>query len=392
MKHNWEHKRLGEVCNFIGGGTPSKSNDEFYTGSIPWATVRDMVTFKLDKTELYITEDAVNNSATNILPKGMIVISTHVGLGKICELMQDTAINQDLKGISFTDNSIDKYFFTYWYRSIANFIISKGRGATVKGVTLDFMRELKIPVPPREVQERIVAELDKINEVIEDCRELLRKLDDLAQSLFYDYFGDPVTNPKGWEMMFLKDILNKIGSGATPKGGKESYLGGNVSLIRSLNVYNTYFKYEELAKINDKQAYELRNVEVKNDDVLLNITGASVARCFIAPTDTLPARVNQHVAILRPKSQFLQSIYLHRLIIATSFQNELITISRGKNATREALPKAIIEKIAIPVPPLVLQEEFAERIERIEAQKKAVEQTIAELQTLLDSRMDYWFN
>ena len=99
MKHNWEYKRLGEVCNFIGGGTPSKSIAKYYNGNIPWATVRDMVNFKLSETEFTITEEAVANSSTNILPKGMIVISTHVGLGKICMLMQDTAINQDLKGI-----------------------------------------------------------------------------------------------------------------------------------------------------------------------------------------------------------------------------------------------------------------------------------------------------
>ena len=83
MKHNWEYKRLGDLCDFIGGGTPSKSNEDYYNGNIPWATVRDMLSFKLSDTELHITPDAVNNSATNILPKGMIIISTHVGLGQI---------------------------------------------------------------------------------------------------------------------------------------------------------------------------------------------------------------------------------------------------------------------------------------------------------------------
>ena len=176
-KHNWEYKRLGDVCDFVGGGTPAKSNADYYEGNIPWATVRDMLNFKLTETELRITEEAVNNSATNILPAGMIVISTHVGLGKICELMQNTAINQDLKGVLFSDKSIDKYYFVYWYRSVADYIISKGRGATVKGVTLDFMRNLQIPVPAREVQERIVAELDKINEVIEGhCQTSVEKL------------------------------------------------------------------------------------------------------------------------------------------------------------------------------------------------------------------------
>lgn len=374
MKHNWEYKRLGDVCkaNFgiriVAKDTLPGPFPVYGGGGATFTTQR-------------------YNRENCMIVSRFAMSSNCVRFVKGRFFLNDSGLTVESKEDFILQSYIDKFL---WCNQ--PLIFNLGRGVAQKNLNVKALLETSIPVPPMEVQERIVAELDKINEVIEDCRELLRKLDDLAKSLFYDYFGDPVTNPKGWEMMFLKDILNKIGSGATPKGGKESYLGGNISLIRSLNVYNTYFKYEELAKINDKQAYELRNVEVKNDDVLLNITGASVARCFIAPTDTLPARVNQHVAILRPKSQFLQSIYLHRLIIATSFQNELITISRGKNATREALPKAIIEKIAIPVPPLVLQEEFAEKIERIEAQKKAVEQTIAELQTLLDSRMDYWFN
>jgi type I restriction enzyme S subunit len=90
---------LGEVCNIIGGGTPSKKNDKFYIGNIPWATVRDMKTDKIRNTEFKITSKAVLNSSTNIIPKGNVIIATRVGLGKTCIIESDTAINQDLKGI-----------------------------------------------------------------------------------------------------------------------------------------------------------------------------------------------------------------------------------------------------------------------------------------------------
>jgi type I restriction enzyme S subunit len=96
---DWEEKRLGEVCNIIGGGTPSKKNDEFYIGNIPWATVRDMKTDKIKDTEFKITSKAVLNSSTNIIPKGNVIIATRVGLGKICIIESNIAINQDLKGI-----------------------------------------------------------------------------------------------------------------------------------------------------------------------------------------------------------------------------------------------------------------------------------------------------
>lgn len=389
MKHNWEYKRLGEVCNFIGGGTPSKSNDEFYTGSIPWATVRDMLTFKLYKTELCITEDAVNNSATNILPKGMIVISTHVGLGKICELMQDTAINQDLKGISFTDNSIDKYFFTYWYRSIANFIISKGRGATVKGVTLDFMRELNIPVPPLHKQEQIVVELDKINSAIEDCREVLRNLGALAQSLFYDYFGDPVTNSKGWELRKFVDVCNTFTDGDWIESKDQSTDG--FRLIQTGNIgKGIYLDKSERSKfISDDTFYSLKCKEVFEGDILISRLPDPIGRACILPKLPLRSITAVDCTIVRPKPCILPS-FLLQYTLTDAYFNGLSSITKG--STRKRVSRGNLGKVLIPVPPLELQEKFTKRIEQINAQKKAVEETIANLQTLLDSRMDYWFN
>lgn len=342
-----------------------------------------MLDFKLSETELRITEDAVKNSATNILPKGMLVISTHVGLGKICELMQDTAINQDLKGISFIGNNIIKYFFAYWYKSIANYIISKGRGATVKGVTLDFMRGLNIPVPPMEVQRRIVAELDKINEVIEDCRELLHDLDALAQSLFYDFFGDPVTNPKGWEIKSIQTIAKTAAGGTPSKSHNEYYTNGNILWLRSgevcrMNITDTELRITELGLQNSSAKL------VPVNSVVVAMYGATAAQVGIIRTEMA---LNQAICAILP-NKYTNPIFL--FFCLSALKDSLLKVAHG--AAQPNISQAIIKTTQIPVPPLELQEKFAERIEQIEAQKKAVEETIAELQTLLDSRMDYWFN
>lgn len=374
MKHNWEYKRLGDICTIKTGKLDA--NAKTPNGKFPFFTC-DARPYKIDTF-------AFDTEAILISGNGSNVGHVHYYKGKF-NAYQRTYVLSEIQCYS------PQFLVAFLRGYLRPYIYDKKKGGCIPFITLPMLTNFAIPFPKVEMQERIVAELDKINETIGDCRELLRNLDALAQSLFYDYFGDPITNPKGWEMKHFKEILYKIGSGATPKGGKQSYQGGNISLIRSLNVYNTYFKYDDLAKINANQAYELRNVEVQFDDVLLNITGASVARCFIVPKDTLPARVNQHVAILRPNNKFIRPKFLHRLIITPSFQNFLIGTARGKSATREALPKATLEMIKIPVPPISLQEQFAARIEQIEEQKKAVEQTIAELQTLLDSRMDYYF-
>ncbi len=204
-------------------------------------------------------------------------------------------------------------------------------------------------------------------------------------------FGDPIENEKGWEVKKMGEVCSKIGSGATPRGGNESYKKTGITLIRSLNIYNNSFSYKDLAFIDENQAKQLENVEIKPNDVLLNITGASVARCCIVPNHLLPARVNQHVCIVRP-TKVLEHVYLSRMLTNDSYQNYLIRHAKSKAATREALPKSIVENLIVPLPPLSLQQDFAKRIELIEQQKAQISSTIKDLETLLASRMQYWFD
>ena len=154
----------------------------------------------------------------------------------------------------------------------------------------------------------------------------------------------------GWVSLRLGDVCTKIGSGATPRGGKEVYLkDGPFSLIRSQNVHNNRFSHDGLAFITEQQAAELNNVEVFPDDVLLNITGDSVARaCQVAP-DVIPARVNQHVAIIRPDASKLSSRFLRYFLVCPETQNMLLSWA-GSGGTRNALTKGMIESLDVYAP------------------------------------------
>ena len=154
----------------------------------------------------------------------------------------------------------------------------------------------------------------------------------------------------GWVSLRLGDVCTKIGSGATPRGGKEVYLkDGLCALIRSQNVYNNRFSHDGLAFINQQQAIELNNVEVFADDVLLNITGDSVARaCQVAP-DVLPARVNQHVAIIRPDPNKLSPHFLRYFLVCPEIQTMLLSWA-GSGGTRNALTKGMIESFDVQAP------------------------------------------
>lgn len=157
----------------------------------------------------------------------------------------------------------------------------------------------------------------------------------------------------------LKDVCRKIGSGATPRGGNKVYLeNGPTSLIRSQNIYNDGFHKSGLAFISQKHADHLLNVVVEAEDILLNITGDSVARCCMVNETILPARVNQHVAIIRPNRKQLNPAYLHYVLISPKMQAQLLSWA-GSGGTRNALTKAMIENIKIPDPGLSVQKAIA---------------------------------
>ena len=161
----------------------------------------------------------------------------------------------------------------------------------------------------------------------------------------------------------LKDICLKIGSGATPKGGKEAYCDEGISLIRSQNVLDFTFSYDGLAHINDQQAEKLSNVEVKPQDILLNITGYSVARVCTVDPRALPARVNQHVAIIRPDENRVLSSYI--LYFLQMIKPYLLQIAAG-GATRNALTKSMIENLELEVPDILSQKKIVSVLDDIQ--------------------------
>ena len=279
-----------------------------------------------------------------------------------------------------TSSEVDNRYL-YW--ATANEDIWPKRGAAQPFITIGDARQLLIPLPDIEHQRRIAAILDQAETLRAQRRTALALLDRLTQSLFLDMFGESVTNPKGWQLEKLGKLTSKMGSGSTPTGGDAAYKTEGISLIRSLNVHDGQFKYKNLAYIDQVQAAKLSNVQVAEGDVFLNITGASVARVCRAPADVLPARVNQHVMIVRP-SAALNGVFLERMLLSDTMKRALLQIG-GAGATREAITKAQAEESLVPLPPLPLQQTFATRIASNEALKATHRRALAALDALFAS-------
>ncbi len=191
-------------------------------------------------------------------------------------------------------------------------------------------------------------------------------------------------------MVKLGSLCTKIGSGATPRGGSKVYVSNGTAFVRSQNVYNEGFSSEGLVFIESGAANALNNVAVMEGDVLLNITGESVGRCCLFPKDIGPARVSQHVMIIRPDVKSLDNAYLRYWLISPSIQGDLAGFSAA-GATRRALTKGMIEDLNINVPPLPEQRRIAAVLgaldDKIELNRK-MNQT---LEALAQALFKSWF-
>jgi type I restriction enzyme, S subunit len=253
------------------------------------------------------------------------------------------------------------------------------------GLPWELFSDIELPIPSIEKQREIVAEYNTVVNRIKLNEKLNQKLEETAQALYKYWFvdfefpnengqpnkssgGNMVWNeeldkeiPEGWEVVNLKRICSKIGSGSTPRGGRDAYHEEGISLIRSLNVHDFLFAYSNLARINDNQAKKLDNVKVAEKDILLNITGVSVARCCMVPADILPARVNQHVSIIRLIDEIGSPYYFLSALCSTEYKAQLLGVS-DSGSTRQAITKAEIENLEILLPCKTPRDLFDSRI------------------------------
>ncbi len=194
---------------------------------------------------------------------------------------------------------------------------------------------------------------------------------------------------QGWEMKKLGEVTTKIGSGSTPRGGNESYKSEGISLVRSMNVHDFEFRDKNLAFIDDQQAKELNNVTLEENDVLLNITGASVARCCVIPKAYLPARVNQHVAIIRAKKGIIDPLFLNLLLTSKYYKDQLL-FTGEQGATRQAITQAQLKSFSIEFPKSLLEQQrivsiLEEAFAAIAKAKANAEQNLRNAKELFES-------
>ena len=375
----WEWKKLGEVAKIYNGNSINANvKKERYSNvesGFPFIATKDVGNDSEVDYENGI-RIPFEEAGFKVARKDTVLICAEGGSAgkKKCILNEDVCFGNKLFAIDYNrEKLIGKFVFYYTFEQSFTDEFQKLLSGIIGGVSSAKFKEIQIPIPPLSEQNRIVKFLDeefsKIDTLKTNTETNLKNAKALYQKNLDKIIEDEC---RRYTLTSLKEITTKIGSGATPKGGKKSYQTEGISLIRSMNVLYGSFSYDNLAHINEKQAKALDGVAIQCADVLFNITGASIARCCVVPDDVIPARVNQHVSILRPIQKVLNSDYLSVVLLASQNQKKLLDIGEA-GATRQALTKGNLEVFQIPLPPLSVQKEIVARLDKLSENVKRLE-------------------
>ncbi|MDD5321951.1 MAG: restriction endonuclease subunit S [Methylococcales bacterium] len=342
---------LGDVCRFIGGGTPSRKRDDYFNGNIPWATLKDFKTFRIFDTEDHISESGLADSASNLVPAGTVLLVTRVGLGKVAIAERSLAINQDIKAIIPAPEILPEFLF-WFLLSKGSEIERMGAGATVKGVTLNDVRAIRMPLSPPAEQRLIVDILSRAEGIVRLRREAQKKAAEIIPALFIDMFGDPVTNPKGWEIkqFSLVGTLDRGKSRHRPRDAKELY-GGPYPFIQTGDVANSGGRIKQYTATYSERG---------------------LAQSRLWPSGTLCITIAANIAktgILEFDSCFPDSVvgFLPSNLVKTEYVQAWLGFLQPtleKNAPQAAqknINLEILRGLPVPVPPLALQDTFERR-------------------------------
>ena len=396
MRKGWEYKKLGEVGQIVTGSTPSTKDESNYSpreycfvkpSDLPSQGIAD-----IEETEYFVSQ--VGLSKSRVLPAGSVLVSCIGSIGKIGILTKEACSNQQINAIIPQDET-DSRFIAYSLYAQRFVLESIANAPVVPIINKTDFSKIRIGIPPKSTQLAIVSELDKINELIRLKKEQLKDFDNLAQSLFYEMFGDPVENEKGWEVKKLGEISSLICNGNTPKGGSEVYVDNGILFLRSQNVWKNRLDLDDVAFIDEATHKTLKKSALNHHDLLITKTGrvntenSSLGRTALFEGEDGSANINGHVYLVRLKEGMVHKYVLY-ILISNSYR-ELIRRTCVGGIDKRQLNKNHIEDFPIIFPPLPLQRLFAQRIEQIEREKSEVQKSIQDLETLLASRMQYWF-
>lgn len=376
VPEHWKVNKLSLNVPFKTGFTPSTSKSEFYGGEHNWVTIDDLNGGIVTNTKTKLSNLGIDGRKGKLIKKGSLFYSFKLTVGKVGFAGEDMYTNEAIA--SFEPN--DRIDINFLYYSFSDYLLNNAK-ENIYGAQLlnsELIKNSKILVPPKKEQIAIADYLNKackrIDEIIEIKEDQIRKIKKFVNSKYFELLTGKglksintnypwfKTIPLGWQVKRLKSVVSKVNSGVTPKGGATAYINEGIPLIRSQNVKSNSLDFSDVVFIPEETHNKMKNSKVMNGDVLLNITGASLGRCAFA-SNIEEANVNQHVCIIRPNLDFIQTKYLYYLLKSEIGQSQIFSGFKGSG--REGLNFEAIKSFKLPIPPKQEQNSIIDKLDKL---------------------------
>lgn len=385
MREDWEVRKLGDVCNFSQGiqvDLPSQSTEQKENRN-RFLRITDYTIGDIDKRFVDIQD-----LKYYVYPDDIVIVRYGASAGFV-GINKEGILANNLFKLNH-DKTILNYKFLYYCLSTdyyKRFIQKLAFGAAMPALSFSTFKDFNIPVPPLQTQHRIVEELDCLTSIIEKQKKQLEEPDNLAQAIFYDMFGDPIENEKGWKNEILINLCTKITDGTHDTPLK---LTEGIKFITGKHIRKGCIDYDHSDYVDIQTHVEIfKRCNPEYGDILYTNIGANLGTAAINKVHYEFSMKN--VSLLKINKNLLSSYFLE-FILNNDRKKLQIIRDFSKGGAQKFLSLNSISNIKIPLPPLPLQQQFASKIEAIEKQKELIKKSIKETEDLFNSRMDYYFN
>ncbi len=369
---------ITKLCNIEIGKTPSRNEMTYWGTGVNWVSIRDMKEKYILDTKEEITTKAISETGIKIVPKNTVIMSFKLSVGKVAIVGKDVYTNEAIAAFHILDES--KLYNKYLYYALETLRLTDNTDRAVMGLTLNKqkLKQINIPVPLLETQKKIVEILDKAQGLIDARKEQIKLMDDLIQSVFYEMFGDPVTNPKGWEVRKLGEIgsLERGKSKHRPRNAPE-LLGGKYPLVQTGDISNAGLYIYEYSQTYSELG--LQQSKIWDKGTLCVTIAANIARTSILGFD---ACFPDSIVAFIPNEN-VESMYVQ---IWFGFLQKIIEANAPESAQKNINLK-ILRDLDIPLPDIYIQKNFCKVIDMIEAERKLLNTSLIELENNYHSMM-----
>ncbi|PHU39925.1 hypothetical protein CSX00_08425 [Pseudobutyrivibrio ruminis] len=384
-----EYKTLGEICDVVSGGTPSRSKQEYWNGDIPWIKIGNIKSKYVSEADEFITEAGLSGSSAKMLKKGTILYTIFATLGEAGVLTIDACTNQAIAGISIKDESvINRDYLFYYLKSKKNYVNEVGRGVAQNNINMSILRGFEVPIRKLYEQQEITKILDKTSSIIEDRKKELDKLDELIKARFVELFGNPLDGTAKYPIHQVGDVAVSVDPQPSHRTPPVEEGGIPYVSIKDCDSKTGMIDFEGARKVSRKVLEEhLDRYTLHEGDFVIGKIGTIGNPIFVPARNDYTLSAN--VVLVQPNTELVSAYYLKYAFESAFVERQF---SEAKNSTSQAafgIQK--VRTIEVMNPDIEIQRGFESFAKQVDKSKVAVQKALDEAQLLFDSLMQEYF-